>query len=107
MHVDNGTISPTATLASMPYQPELVMDMMEAAYLNYGKMLWGPFGFYDAFNFSRNWVADGYIGIDIGPIGPMIENYRSNLLWETFMQAPEITDALQKIWDETEQLSSE
>lgn len=102
MHVDNGTISPTATLASMPYQPELVMDMMEAAYLNYGKMLWGPFGFYDAFNFSRNWVADGYIGIDVGPIGPMIENCRSNSLWDEFMQAPEIKSALELIWGKSD-----
>jgi hypothetical protein len=98
MHVDNGTISPTAALASMPYQPELVIDMMETMYLQYGEMLWGPFGFYDAFNFSRNWVADGYIGIDVGPIGPMIENHRSGRLWKTFMRAPEINQAIQKIW---------
>ncbi|HAV12286.1 MAG TPA: beta-glucosidase, partial [Opitutae bacterium] len=98
MHVDNGTISPTGALASMPYQPELVMEMMETMYLQYGEMLWGPFGFYDAFNFSRNWVAYGYIGIDVGPIGPMIENYRTGILWQTFMKAPEVNTAIKEIW---------
>ena len=102
MHADNGTISPTGALASMPYQPEIVMEMMEAMYLQYGEILWGPFGFYDAFNFSRNWVADGYIGIDVGPIGPMIENYRSGKLWEVFMQAPEINEAIRKVWTHAE-----
>lgn len=37
-----------------------------------------------------NWVADGYIGIDVGPIGPMIEHHRSGRLWETCKRAPEI-----------------
>ncbi|MEN8661486.1 MAG: glucoamylase family protein [Lentimonas sp.] len=99
MHADNGTITPTGALASMPYQPELVMQMMETMYLQYGEMLWGPFGFYDAFNFSRNWVADGYIGIDVGPIAPMIENHRSGKLWEIFMRAPEINTAIEKVWN--------
>lgn len=106
LHVDNGTISPTAALASIPYQPELVIDMMEAMYLDYGAMLWGPFGFYDAFNFSRNWVADGYIGIDVGPIGPMIENYRTGKLWEVFMRAPEINLAIEAIWDDHDAMTS-
>ena len=106
MHVDNGTISPTAALASIPYQPELVMDMMEAMYVDYGAMLWGPFGFYDAFNFNRNWVADGYIGIDVGPIGPMIENYRSGKLWDVFMGAPEVNSAIEDIWNENNAITS-
>lgn len=90
----------------MPYQPELVINMMETMYLQYGEMLWGPFGFYDAFNFSRNWVADGYIGIDIGPIGPMIENHRSGRLWETFMHASEINQAIQQIWNTSNENTS-
>ncbi len=95
---DNGTITPTAALSSMPYHPEAVMEMMETLYLEEGKTLWGPFGFYDAFNPTRGWVADGYIGIDIGPIGPMIENARSGLLWEVFMRAPEIQNALDRVF---------
>lgn len=74
--------------------------MMETMYLQHGEMLWVPFGFYDTFNFSRNWVADGYIGIDVGPIGPMIENHRSGRLWKTCKRAPEINQAIKKIWSD-------
>ena len=99
IHDDNGTISPTGALSSIAYLPEDVIDLMCELYLNEGETLWGPFGFYDAFNPTRDWIADGYIGIDVGPIGPMIENHRSGKLWETFMKAPEVNQALKSIWN--------
>ena len=66
------------------------MTPMLNAYQQYGKQCWGPFGFYDAFNLSENWFAHDYLGNEVGPIAPMIENYRSGLCWKTFMAAPEI-----------------
>lgn len=87
---DDGTIAPTAALSSMPYVPEQSRGCMVEMYEKHGRRLWGPCGFYDAFNFSKDWVAKGYLGIDVGPIAPMIENYRSNFCWKTFMKAPEI-----------------
>ena len=98
VHNDNGTIAPTGAISSIAYLPEPVIDMISELYLNKGDELWGPFGFYDSFNVSRNWNAQGYIGIDVGPIAPMIENYRTGKLWDTFMKAPEVTSAIQKIW---------
>jgi hypothetical protein len=98
IHDDNGTISPTGALSSMPYLPEPVIEMMCELYLEQGDTFWGPFGFYDAFNPTLEWVADGYIGIDVGPIAPMIENHRSGKLWDTFMKAPEMHEAIDQIW---------
>jgi hypothetical protein len=98
VHTDDGTITPTGALSSIAYLPEPVIDMMCTLYLEKGAELWGPFGFYDAFNPTRDWIADGYIGIDVGPIAPMIENYRSGKLWDTFMQAPEVHQAIDAIW---------
>lgn len=92
---DNGTISPTGAISSIAYQPEKVVRMIEEMYLTDGAELWGPFGFYDAFNPSRDWIATAYIGIDVGPIAPMIENYRTGKLWRTFMRAPEIQAAIE------------
>jgi hypothetical protein len=94
---DGGTIATTAALSSMPYLPEAVLKCMESMYLDYGKELWGAFGFYNAINPSRDWVAQKYIGIELGPIAPMIENHRSGLLWKLFMQAPEVKRAQQRI----------
>lgn len=94
---DNGTIAPTAALSSMPYVPEASRAFLYETYQRYGKTLWGPFGFYDAFNFSENWVSGDYLGNEVGPIAPMIENYRSGLCWKTFMAAPEIQSALRSL----------
>jgi Uncharacterized protein conserved in bacteria len=91
---DNGTISPTAALASMPYTPEYSMDALKHFYRDLGDKLWGNFGFYDAINQSRNWVASSYLAIDQGPIIGMIENERTQLLWNLFMANPEIQPML-------------
>jgi len=94
---DNGTISPTAALSSMPYTPEYSMDALKHFYRDLGGQLWGNFGFYDAINQSRSWVADSYLAIDQGPIIGMIENERTQLLWNLFMANPEIQPMLDAI----------
>ena len=93
---DNGTIAPTAAISSMPYTPEESLAALKHFYREFGSRLWGPMGFYDAFNLKENWFANSYLAIDQGPILAMIENYRSGLLWDLFMQAPEIQLALEK-----------
>jgi hypothetical protein len=83
---DNGTVSPTAALSSMPYTPAESMKALKYFYRERGKDLFGIYGPYDAFNDDRHWVQEAYIGIDQGPIVDMIENHRSRLLWETVMK---------------------
>ncbi|MHC4247817.1 MAG: glucoamylase family protein [Planctomycetota bacterium] len=87
---DNGTITPTAALSSIPYAPEEGIACLVEMYEKHGGRLWGEFGFYDAFNMTRDWVSHGFLGIDQGPIAPMIENHRTGLCWKTFMKAPEM-----------------
>ncbi len=94
---DNGTITPSAALSSIPYTPEQSMKALKSFYYIYGDKLWGTYGFYDAFNLSQNWYASSYIAIDQGPIIDMIENYRSQLLWKNFMANPEIQPMLDAI----------
>ena len=94
---DDGTIATTAALSSMPYLPEAVNPCMESMYLNYGGQLWGAYGFYNALNPTQNWVGKKYIGIELAPIAPMIENHRSELLWRLFMKAPEVQRARERI----------
>ena len=94
---DLGVISPTAALSSMPYTPEYSMQAMRHFYEQLGPKIWGPYGFRDAFNETRNWYADSYLAIDQGPIVVMIENYRSGLIWKLFMSCPEIQAGLKKL----------
>ena len=102
---DNGTITPTAALSSMPYTPLESIAALKHFYREHGDRLWGPMGFYDAFNLTQNWFADSYLAIDQGPIICMIENYRTELLWDHFMRNPEITDALDAIGFEPDSIS--
>lgn len=94
---DNGTITPTAAISSIPYTPEESMDAIRHFYYVLGDKLWGEYGFHDAFNPTQGWWADSYLAIDQGPIIIMIENHRSGLLWDLFMDAPEVQSALQEL----------
>ncbi len=94
---DLGVITPTAAISSIPYTPDHSLAAMQHFYYLIGDRLWGDYGFYDAFNFNENWVADSYLAIDQGPIIIMIENHRSGLLWDLFMSAPEVQAGLQKL----------
>ncbi|CAL65349.1 glucoamylase family protein [Christiangramia forsetii] len=94
---DLGVITPTAALSSFPYTPEESMAAMRYFYEEQGDILWGDLGFYDAFSEEYNWVADGYLAIDQGPIVAMIENYRTQLPWNLFMANPEIKTGLDKL----------
>ncbi len=94
---DNGTIAPTAALSSMPYTPVESINALKSFYYEYGGSLWGTYGFKDAFNLQENWFAGSYLAIDQGPIIIMIENYRSQLLWNNFMANPEIQPMLDSI----------
>jgi hypothetical protein len=94
---DLGTISPTAALSAFPYTPEYSMKALKHFYYDLGDKLWGQYGFKDAFNESKDWVAVSELAIDQGPIIVMIENYRSGLMWKLFMSCPEIQNGLKKL----------
>jgi hypothetical protein len=94
---DDGTISPTAALSSMPYAPKESMQALRHFLTAHGEKIWGRFGFVDAFCESRDWYADTYLAIDQGPIVVMIENHRTGLLWKLFMNAPEIQTGLRAL----------
>ncbi len=94
---DNGTISPTAALASLPYAPTEVMAVLRHLLERHGKRLWREFGFVDAFCESQNWYADTFLSIDQGPIIVMIENHRTGLLWKLFMAVPEVRAGLRRL----------
>lgn len=94
---DNGTLSPTAALSSMPYTPNESMAAFKSFYNTYGEDLWGSYGFKDAFNPGLNWTAGSFLAIDQGPIIIMVENSRTALLWNLFMANPEIQPMLDAI----------
>ena len=93
---DNGTMTPTGALSSFPYLPEESMRALKHFYRDLGSTLWGIYGFRDAFNQDQDWVAPIYMGLNQAPITVMIENYRTGLVWRSFMKNPEIRPMLER-----------
>jgi len=96
---NDGTIAPTAVGGSIVFTPQHSISTLKYMYDNYNQKLWGLYGLKDSLNIAcePNWFANDYIGIDIGAMLIMIENYRSNLVWDIFMQNIEIIDAMNRV----------
>jgi hypothetical protein len=94
---DDGVISPTAAISSLPYMPAESMNALRFFYYTLGDKLWGQYGFIDAFNLGNTWFDNDYLAIDQGPQIVMIENFRSGLLWNLFMSCPEIKSGMTKL----------
>jgi hypothetical protein len=94
---DRGKMTPTGALASFPYTPKQSMQALKNYYHKYGRFLWGAYGFRDAFNLDENWRSDLYMGLNQAPVAVMIENHRSGLIWDLFMENQEIKKALNAI----------
>jgi len=77
---EDGTVSPTGAIASITFTPELAFAAVSTLYDK--DLLWGNYGFVNAFNIDRNWYDQDVIGIDLGMALLAIENYRSGLVWQ-------------------------
>lgn len=91
---DKGVISPTAAISSIVYTPLESKAFIRNLYENYKTETWGVAGFYDAHSQHYQWTAQRYLAIDQGPEMVMLENYRTGLLWQLFMNAPEVKQGL-------------
>jgi hypothetical protein len=88
-------------LASFPYTPRESLNALKNYYYNYGKFLWGEYGFRDAFDLNENWCSDIYMGLNQAPIVVMLENYRTGLIWKLFMSDKDVQNGLKRLNKET------
>lgn len=98
---DDGTISPPATLASLPFAPALALSAVRHFFDLYPEWTdaWRlPSGFNRTAPGadSRGWVSDGYYGLDQGIVLLMIENYRSGLVWKLLRNTGAIRTGLKR-----------
>lgn len=94
-YFDDGTIAPYGPLSSLPFAPEIVFPTIRSMLEISGDSIWGPYGFYDAFNYTAGWVNDDFIGVAQGPMLIMIENFRTGLVWNYVMKDPVIEAGLE------------
>ena len=96
-YFDDGTIAPYASISSIIFAPEIVLPTIKSFNVKYGKDLWKEFGYVDSFNPTLNWFNKEYIGIDLGPMLLMIENFRTGLIWNYVMKDPIIQNGLNRL----------
>jgi hypothetical protein len=100
---DDGTISPWAVVASLPFAPDLVIPTI--AYFDRMELrIDNPYGFKATYNPTYpvktsnkyGWVSPWHFGINQGPIVLMIENYRSGMLWDLMRGCAYVRDGLRR-----------
>ena len=110
---DDGTLAPTAAVGvACRSRPRSSIPAVARMHERFGEHIYSTYGFLDAFNPSFDlrraardtgrcipgfgWVASDYLGIDQGPIVAMIENYRSDLVWNVMRKNPYMRRGLQR-----------
>lgn len=109
---DDGTLAPTAAMASYPFAPAEVTACLKAMKARYGTGIYTEFGFLDSFNPTLTerdgallhgrvvrgigWVDGDYLGIDQGPIVIQIENHRSEAVWRRMRLEPNLVRGLKR-----------
>jgi hypothetical protein len=107
---DDGTLTPSAALGSLPFAPEIAIPAAEAMMRWPG--LFDRYGFRDSFNPSftyteakvdtgtvdpnSGWVGKDYLGIDQGPILLQASNYRDDFVWRYMRRVPAIRRGLRR-----------
>ncbi|MEO5829612.1 MAG: glucoamylase family protein [Rhodanobacter sp.] len=98
---DDGTLSPPAVLASLPFAPEHSLAALRNMLSRYPEIL-SDDRLATSFNASvpdangRPWVSPGHYGLDQGIVFMMIENHRSGRIWQWLRGCAPLVDGLRK-----------
>ena len=90
----DGTVVPSAAAGSLMFAPEICIPALRTMLVQYGKKIYGRYGFADAFNPSTGWVSRKVIGIDVGITLLSAENLRTGDVWDWFMSDLDVQRAL-------------
>jgi hypothetical protein len=101
---DDGTISPWAVVASLPFAPEIVIGTVRHAIERLRLKGLSPYGFDASFNPTypektknlHGWVSPWIFGLNQGPIILMIENYQSELIWKVVRECRYVVEGLRR-----------
>ena len=98
---DDGTLSPWALVASLPFAPEIVLPALHELERTHPEIT-GELGYKCSYNDTfterddekKGWISQGYYAIDQGPVVLLIENHRSELVWKLMRACPYVVDGL-------------
>lgn len=97
---DDGTLSPWAVAAALPFEPELVRETLAHIEARWPEVYDGP-GPRASFNPTcgrggRAWVSPRHYAIDQGPVVLMIENQVTGLIWRLLGRSPYVLRGLER-----------
>ncbi len=97
---DDGTLSGWASIASIPFAPDIAMRAAREMLRRYPEM-WSSGQCASSFNPTLAdergaWVSEGLFGLDQGVMVMMIENYRSGLIWKLMRNSPIVRNGLRR-----------
>lgn len=101
---DDGTIAPSAVVASLPFAPEIVLPAADYFVNDLNLHDVNVYGFRTTFNptyvaahgQTAGWVSPWHFGINEGPVVLMIENHRNGLLWDLMHECPYLVIGLKR-----------
>ena len=81
----DGTVVPSATGGSLPFQPQATLRVLK--HIRHAESgAWCRYGFVNAFNPLKKWYDTDVIAIDTGITMLMAENLRTGFVWDVFMR---------------------
>jgi hypothetical protein len=98
---DDGTLSPAAAVAALPFAPEIAWPAVRHFFERYPEVAPDyrlPSGFNPTLKAGApgGWTSAGHFGLDQGLVVLMIENYRSGLIWKLMRRCPVIATGLRR-----------
>jgi hypothetical protein len=101
---DDGTVSPWAVVASLPFAPNIVLPTMRYLIEEVRLKDRQEYGFEASFNATFpeksdsafGWVSPWVFGLNQGPIVLMIENFRNELIWSRMRGCLYLIDGLRR-----------
>ncbi|HEX7637314.1 MAG TPA: glucoamylase family protein, partial [Burkholderiaceae bacterium] len=98
---DDGTVAPWASVASLPFAPEVVLPTMQhIARMMHAHRSYRPG---NSFNPSWHdaggppgWVSPWRFALNSGPVVLMIENFRSRLIWRLMREDEDLRRGLHR-----------
>ena len=98
---DDGTVSPPAVLACLPFEPELTLRSVRALLQRYPQIACDQrltSGLNPGVRTADGmpWTSAGHFGLDQGIVAMMIENHRSQLIWRLMHRCQYLVTGLRR-----------
>lgn len=92
-------LNPAISAASYPFNPEEAIQSIRSFYGEYGRYIYSELGFRNWINFNENVVSLQYNALNQAAVAVMIENGRSGLIWDLYMNQPDIVKVLKTFFE--------